>query len=149
MKRVTALCPSLASPQVRAGAEVSNDELVRFASLFNDELTLDNLDRVQLVSMCQLLSIPPFGTDGFLRNRLRSQLDGIKQVGGLVLCLRRLIRGDQPPGIGAFWCSTMLILHSGQSSDGAFKAGVLGECCCDRCCVLMLLHSVPAADLQQ
>jgi hypothetical protein len=65
---------------VRAGAEVSNDELVRFASLFNDELTLDNLDRVQLVSMCQLLSIPPFGTDGFLRNRLRSQLDGIKQV---------------------------------------------------------------------
>jgi LETM1 and EF-hand domain-containing protein 1 len=67
---------------VRAGAEVSNDELVRFASLFNDELTLDNLDRVQLVSMCQLLSIPPFGTDGFLRNRLRSQLDGIKQVRG-------------------------------------------------------------------
>jgi hypothetical protein len=70
--------------QVRAGAEVSNDELVRFASLFNDELTLDNLDRVQLVSMCQLLSIPPFGTDGFLRNRLRSQLDGIKQV---TLCM--------------------------------------------------------------
>ena len=31
--------------QVRAGAEVSNDELVRFASLFNDELTLDNLER--------------------------------------------------------------------------------------------------------
>lgn len=67
-------------PQVRAGGEVSNDELVRFASLFNDELTLDNLDRVQLVSMCQLLSIPPFGTDGFLRNRLRSQLASIKQV---------------------------------------------------------------------
>lgn len=68
--------------QVRAGAEVSNDELVKFASLFNDELTLDNLDRVQLVSMCQLLGIPPFGTDGFLRNRLRSHLDGIKQVRG-------------------------------------------------------------------
>ncbi|WIA07926.1 hypothetical protein OEZ85_007404 [Tetradesmus obliquus] len=65
--------------RVRAGGEVSNDELVRFASLFNDELTLDNLDRVQLVSMCQLLSIPPFGTDGFLRNRLRSQLASIKQ----------------------------------------------------------------------
>jgi hypothetical protein len=36
--------------------------------------------RVQLVSMCQLLSIPPFGTDGFLRNRLRSQLEKIKQA---------------------------------------------------------------------
>jgi hypothetical protein len=66
--------------QVRAGSEVSNAELVKFASLFNDELTLDNLDRVQLVSMCQLLSIPPFGTDSFLKNRLRSNLDKIKQV---------------------------------------------------------------------
>jgi LETM1 and EF-hand domain-containing protein 1 len=66
---------------VRAGAEVSNDELVRFASLFNDELTLDNLDRVQLVSMCQLLGIPPFGTDSFIKGRLRSHLDGLKQVG--------------------------------------------------------------------
>lgn len=65
--------------RVRAGAEVSNAELVKFASLFNDELTLDNLDRVQLVSMCQLLNIPPFGTDGFLKNRLRSNLDAIKQ----------------------------------------------------------------------
>jgi LETM1 and EF-hand domain-containing protein 1 len=68
--------------QVRAGAEVSNNELVKFASLFNDELTLDNLDRVQLVSMCQLLSIPPFGTDSFLKNRLRNNLEAIKQVGG-------------------------------------------------------------------
>lgn len=65
---------------MRAGSEVSNAELVKFASLFNDELTLDNLDRVQLVSMCQLLNIPPFGTDSFLKNRLRSNLDKIKQV---------------------------------------------------------------------
>ena len=59
---------------------MSNAELVKFASLFNDELTLDNLDRVQLVSMCQLVNIPPFGTDSFLKNRLRSNLDKIKQV---------------------------------------------------------------------
>lgn len=42
-----------------------------------------NVRRVQLVSMCQLLSIPPYGTDGFLRNRLRSHLDKIKLVRGL------------------------------------------------------------------
>ena len=60
---------------------MSNQELVRFASLFNDELTLDNLDRVQLVSMCQLLNIPPFGTDYFLRQRLRSHLEKLRQVG--------------------------------------------------------------------
>ena len=30
--------------------------------------------------MCQLLSIPPFGTDGFLRNRLRAHLEKTKQA---------------------------------------------------------------------
>lgn len=59
---------------------MDNADLVKFASLFNDELTLDNLDRVQLVSMTQLLSIPPFGTDAFLKARLRSHLQKVKQV---------------------------------------------------------------------
>lgn len=35
--------------QVRSGETVENHELLRFATLFNDELTLDNLERVQLV----------------------------------------------------------------------------------------------------
>jgi len=34
--------------QVRSGQEVENAEIVRFARLFNDELTLDNLERVQV-----------------------------------------------------------------------------------------------------
>lgn len=48
--------------------------------------------RVQLVSMCQLLSIPPYGTDSFLRNRLRSHLEKIKQVGGRQDCARASMR---------------------------------------------------------
>lgn len=40
--------------QVRSGEPVENADLLRFAQLFNDELTLDNLERVQLVSMCQV-----------------------------------------------------------------------------------------------
>ena len=31
--------------KVRAGEEVSTQELLKFAKLFNDELTLDNLER--------------------------------------------------------------------------------------------------------
>lgn len=31
--------------QVRTGARVSNDEILGFAKLFNDELTLDNISR--------------------------------------------------------------------------------------------------------
>lgn len=65
--------------KVRSGEAVENADILRFAQLFNDELTLDNLERVQLVSMCQFVGIAPFGTDGFLRSRLRAQLQQIKQ----------------------------------------------------------------------
>lgn len=64
---------------VRAGKEVDNAQIIKFARLFNDELTLDHLERVQLVSMCQFVGINPFGTDAFLRTRLRQHLQQIKQ----------------------------------------------------------------------
>lgn len=66
--------------QVRAGEPVDNDELVKFAQLFNDELTLDNLERIHLVNLCRFVGITPFGTDEFLRSRLRSQLAAIKVI---------------------------------------------------------------------
>ncbi|GLC36768.1 hypothetical protein PLESTB_000785100 [Pleodorina starrii] len=64
--------------KIRAGAAVENHEIIRFAQLFNDALTLDNLERVQLVSMAQFVGINPFGTDQFLKNRLRAHLQKIK-----------------------------------------------------------------------
>jgi LETM1-like protein len=57
---------------------VDNSEIVRFAQLFNDELTLDNLDRVHLVNLCRFVGIQPFGTDAFLVQRLRLHLNDIK-----------------------------------------------------------------------
>ncbi|EFJ43438.1 hypothetical protein VOLCADRAFT_106866 [Volvox carteri f. nagariensis] len=64
--------------KIRSGAAVENHEIIRFAQLFNDALTLDNLERVQLVSMAQFVGINPFGTDQFLKNRLRAHLQQIK-----------------------------------------------------------------------
>ncbi|GIM07650.1 hypothetical protein Vretimale_11725, partial [Volvox reticuliferus] len=64
--------------KIRSGDAVENHEIIRFAQLFNDALTLDNLERVQLVSMAQFVGINPFGTDQFLRNRLRAHLQKIK-----------------------------------------------------------------------
>ena len=52
--------------QVRAGESVNNFEITRFAQLFNDELTLDNLERIHLVNLCRFVGIQPFGTDAFL-----------------------------------------------------------------------------------
>mmetsp|Transcript_17598 Transcript_17598/g.52868 ORF Transcript_17598/g.52868 Transcript_17598/m.52868 type:complete len:846 (+) Transcript_17598:182-2719(+) len=64
--------------KVRAGEEVDNAELVKFAQLFNDELTLDNLERVHLTNLCRFIGVTPFGTDEFLRVRLRARLAAIK-----------------------------------------------------------------------
>jgi len=65
--------------KVRAGEPVTNTEIARFAPLFNDELTLDNLERVQLQSMLTFVGLQPYGTDGFLKSRLRHHLAAIKE----------------------------------------------------------------------
>ncbi len=65
--------------RVRAGETVAPSELLKFAKLFNDELTLDNLERIQLSSLCRFVGIQPFGTDAFLRARLRLHLKEIKE----------------------------------------------------------------------
>ncbi|RLN09076.1 LETM1 and EF-hand domain-containing protein 1, mitochondrial-like [Panicum miliaceum] len=64
--------------KVRRGERVSNDEILSFAKLFNDELTLDNMSRPRLVNMCKYMGIRPFGTDNYLRFMLRKKLQDIK-----------------------------------------------------------------------
>lgn len=46
---------------VRDGKSVNNNDIVKFARLFNDELTLDNLDRVHLLTLCQVCTLVPKG----------------------------------------------------------------------------------------
>lgn len=58
----------------RSGGEVSNDEIIKFSKLFEDELTLDNLTREQLVALCHLLEISTIGTTALLRFHLRMKL---------------------------------------------------------------------------
>ncbi|KAM0901156.1 hypothetical protein ACQ4PT_020166 [Festuca glaucescens] len=64
--------------KVRKGGHVSNEEILSFAKLFNDELTLDNMNRSRLVNMCKYMGIKPFGTDHYLRFMLRKKLQDIK-----------------------------------------------------------------------
>ncbi|OWM84774.1 mitochondrial proton/calcium exchanger protein-like isoform X2 [Punica granatum] len=70
--------------KVRRGARVSNEEILGFAKLFNDELTLDNISRSRLVSMCKYMGISPFGTDAYLRYMLRRRLQRIKEDDRLI-----------------------------------------------------------------
>lgn len=69
--------------QIRSGEHVNNFEITKFAQLFNDELTLDNLERVHLVNLCKFVGISPFGTDNFLVTRLRGHLYRIKVGPGI------------------------------------------------------------------
>ncbi|KAG8441166.1 hypothetical protein GDO86_006780 [Hymenochirus boettgeri] len=65
--------------QVRGtGEQPSTKEIVRFSKLFEDELTLEHLERSQLVALCRLLELPPIGTNNLLRFQLQMQLRSIR-----------------------------------------------------------------------
>ncbi|KAF9615645.1 hypothetical protein IFM89_025454 [Coptis chinensis] len=60
---------------IRKGAHASNEEILRFAKLFNDELTLDNIRKPRLVSMCKYLGISPYGSEAYLRYMLQKRIE--------------------------------------------------------------------------
>jgi LETM1 and EF-hand domain-containing protein 1 len=57
---------------------MDTNELLNIAKKFGDDLTLDNLSRPQLISMCRFMGINAFGTDNFLRYQLRNRMRQIK-----------------------------------------------------------------------
>jgi len=60
------------------GAEITNQDILKFSKLFEDEITLDNMTRGQLVALCRLLELTPIGTNAFLRFQLEMQLRKLK-----------------------------------------------------------------------
>jgi hypothetical protein len=66
------------------GESPSTDDIVRVAKLFENDLTLDNLSRPQLVGMCRYMNINAFGTDNFLRYTLRNRLSQLKEDDKLI-----------------------------------------------------------------
>ncbi|GAC75809.1 Ca2+-binding transmembrane protein LETM1/MRS7 [Moesziomyces antarcticus T-34] len=61
------------------GESPSNQDIIKVAQLFEDDLTLDNLTRPQLVSVCRYMQINAFGTDNYLRYQIRHKLNRIRQ----------------------------------------------------------------------
>ncbi|CAG2224502.1 LETM1 [Mytilus edulis] len=56
------------------GIAVSNEEILHFSTMFEDEVTIDSLTRGQLQALCRVLSIIPIGTDQMLRFQLDIKL---------------------------------------------------------------------------
>ncbi|XP_050099926.1 mitochondrial proton/calcium exchanger protein isoform X1 [Anopheles aquasalis] len=53
---------------------ISNEEMLKFSKLFEDEITLDSLTRQQLQALCRVLEVSPIGTSNLLRFQLRLKL---------------------------------------------------------------------------
>ena len=51
--------------KARLGEPLDNESVMKIAKHFKDELTLANISRPQLVSMCQYMGLPPYGADAF------------------------------------------------------------------------------------
>ena len=45
---------------------LDNDKIMKFAKLFEDDITLDNMDRNQLSAICRLLNLTPIGTISYI-----------------------------------------------------------------------------------
>lgn len=66
--------------KVRAtGEKPSAEDVIKVCKTFRDDLTLDNLSRPQLVSMCRYLNLNTFGTDMMLRYQIRHRMRQIKR----------------------------------------------------------------------
>ena len=62
-----------------SGEQATTDEIMKFAKLFEDDLTLDNLPRDVIVALCRLLDIGTYGLPPeLLRFHLRMRLRNLK-----------------------------------------------------------------------
>lgn len=65
--------------RAKHGEMLRTEDVTRLARFFKDELTLDNIPRPQLVTLCRYMGLRPYGADGFLRFQLRTKLNSLKE----------------------------------------------------------------------
>ena len=65
--------------RARRGEMMPPAVIIQYANYFQDDLTLDNMPRMQLVNMCKYMSIAPYGSDAFLRFQLRHRIRTLKE----------------------------------------------------------------------
>lgn len=66
--------------KVRSTGEApTTQDVIKVSKAFRDDMTLDNLSRPQLVSMCRYMNLNTFGTDIMLRYQIRHRMRQIKR----------------------------------------------------------------------
>lgn len=66
------------------GGSLSAKEVVEVCRGIGDEVTLENLQRPQLLTLCRYMSIRAFGTDNFLRYQIRRAIEKLKQDDAMI-----------------------------------------------------------------
>ncbi|RNA33613.1 LETM1 and EF-hand domain-containing [Brachionus plicatilis] len=70
------------------GEQPSSDQILRFSSLFENELTLENLSRQQLIALCQILDVNTLAnipTNHILRFQLRLKIRNLEADDQMIL----------------------------------------------------------------
>jgi LETM1 and EF-hand domain-containing protein 1 len=62
-----------------SGANLTAEEVVEISQKLGEEITLENLGRPELLSLCKYMSLNAFGTDNFLRYQIRKVVEKLKQ----------------------------------------------------------------------
>lgn len=65
--------------RAQRGEPITAEETLQIATLFNDELMLDNISRPQLVAMCRYMGVQHYGNDNLLRFQLRNRIRQLKK----------------------------------------------------------------------
>merc|ERR1719419_1491970 len=65
--------------KIKSGEEIQNDQILKVAALFDDEMALDNATHTVLSNMCRYMEINNFGTTPMLRTRLYSKIRAIRR----------------------------------------------------------------------
>jgi len=65
--------------RARNGEMMPPEVIIQYATHFQDDLTLDNMPRMQLINMCKYMGIAPYGSDNFLRFQLRYKIRSLKE----------------------------------------------------------------------
>lgn len=63
----------------RSGKMIPPDVIIRYARYFQDDLTLENMPRMQLINMCRYMGIPPYGSDALLRFQLNHRIRVLRE----------------------------------------------------------------------
>ena len=64
--------------RIKNKENVTNSQILRVASLFNDNITLDNATSTELSNLCSYMGLNPYGPTVILRMRLENKVKEIK-----------------------------------------------------------------------